>query len=249
MNTCLILGAGASLSNAMHFHAERLRRTWPPLDTTFFENVDARGIALSPGIRRYLQEFVGINPTTSTLREFRMEEIFKDASYDFRETPGNKVALDAYIDLVDLYLRILRETTNWLCAPKRRGGPIGRLLDVAAKGAETLTVITFNHDLVIENEIDRRARLRGRWCLDHGYGSVSEELSVLNPTNSSEPVFRLHDEGGCEHQAPITLLKLHGSLNWVMRINGKRPTARFLETGGGKGKLHLSTRKQISGRG
>lgn len=229
----------------MHFHAERRRDTWPPLDTTFFETVAARKIALSPAIRSYLREFVGIDPTPSNLREFRMEEVFKDVSYDFRETPSNDTALNAYIDLVDLYLRVLRETTNWLCAPKRRGGPVGRLLDAAARNADSLSVVTFNHDLVIENEIERRAKLRARWCLDQGYGSISSELNPLNPTESSEPIFRLHNEGDCDHGRPITLLKLHGSLNWVMRINGARPTARFLQTGGGNRKLHLSTRRQI----
>lgn len=54
-----------------------------------------------------------------------MEEIFKDVSYYFRENVNDKAALNAYIDLVDLYLRILRETTNWLCSDNRGGEPVG----------------------------------------------------------------------------------------------------------------------------
>jgi len=150
MQTCLVLGAGATLANALHFRAERMRDTRPPLDTTFFETVDARGIALSPALKSYFENYVGIEPAATTLREYRMEEIFKDVSYDFRENASDKAALNAYIDLVDLYLRVLRETTNWLCADNRTGGPIGRLLAAAAKSADSLTIITFNHDLVID---------------------------------------------------------------------------------------------------
>jgi len=248
MNTCIVLGAGATLANAMHFHKKRFRDSRPPLDTTFFETVDARGISLSRWIRSYLQNFLGIDSLQTTLREHRMEEVFKDVSYDFRETPNDAIALNAYIDLVDLYLRVLRETTNWLCEPKRKGGPIGRLLDAAAKQADDLTIITFNHDLVIENEIERRPRLRRRWCLDAGYGSVSEDLHLVNPSDSNTPMFQVHSDDSCDHTEPIQLLKLHGSLNWVVRINSERPTAHFLKTGGGKGDVHLSTRQRIESR-
>jgi len=248
MNTCVVLGAGASLANALHFHKQRFRDLRPPLDTTFFETVDARNINLSPWIRAYLRDFLGIDPIQSTLREHRMEEVFKDVSYDFRETPDDKVALNAYIDLVDLYLRVLRETTNWLCDPKRKGAPIGRLLDAAAKRSDKLTIITFNHDLVIENEIERRKALRSRWCLDEGYGSVSKDFTLVNPGDSAVPLFRIHGDGECDHDRPITLLKLHGSLNWVVRINSQRPTSRFLKTGGGGGNIHLSTRQRIESR-
>src|SRR5207249_11368326 len=39
----------------------------------------------------------------------------------------------------------------------------------------SVTILTFNHDLVIENEIFRRSQLVGRWCLDEGYGSFGAE--------------------------------------------------------------------------
>jgi hypothetical protein len=133
-----------------------------------------------------------------------MEEIFKDVSYDFREAPTNQAILDAYVDLVELYLRVLRETTNWLCEDNPRGAPLGRLLAAAAANSELLTIITFNHDLVIENEIYRRAHLRRRWCLDMGYGGVSEHLNVLTPMSGGIPVFGLHRMGHCDHTQPST---------------------------------------------
>jgi hypothetical protein len=36
-----------------------------------------------------------------------MEQVFADAFYDFQENSGDQTAVDAYIDLVDLYLRVL----------------------------------------------------------------------------------------------------------------------------------------------
>ena len=170
-----IVGAGASLANALRFRATRMRDTRPPLDTTFFQTVQARGIALSLPLRRYFRSVLGVDPATATLGDLRMEQVFADVFYDFGEAPTDRAILAAYVDLVDLYLRVLRETTNWLAADNRRGAPIGRLLAGAAGVSDSLTVITFNHDLVIENEITRRSDLRRRWCLDQCYGSLSAE--------------------------------------------------------------------------
>jgi hypothetical protein len=242
-----VLGAGASLANALHFRSERLRHTRPPLDTTFFETVDAMGVTLSPWLRRYFESVVGIDTASTTLRELRMEEVFKDAFYDFHETPDAPVPFNAYIDLVDLYLRVLRETTNWLCADNRTGGPVGRLIDAAALCSDRLTLITFNHDLVIENELQRRARLKRRWCLDQGYGSMGGSL-VLTYPQASFPLFGLHEAGDCDHSRPITVLKLHGSLNWVVRLQGRRPTAGFLSGQSGQRNIHLLSKREILGR-
>jgi hypothetical protein len=133
-----------------------------------------------------------------------MEQVFADAFYDFQENSGDQTAVDAYIDLVDLYLRVLRETTSWLCADGRRGAPVGRLIAAAADESNDLTIITFNHDLVIENEIHRRARLRRRWCLDQGYGSFSDELDIRKQRDNS-PVFDEHQANECDHSRPIRI--------------------------------------------
>jgi hypothetical protein len=245
MRVCLVLGAGASRANGLFFRAERQRETLPPLDTTFFETVDAKGIQLSDALENYFRNFLGIEPIPSTLRERRMEEVFADVFFDFLEAPNNRQTLRAYIDLIDLYLRVLQENTNWLCEDGREGAPIGRLLD-AARVSEHLSVITFNHDLVIENEIHRRARLRGRWCLDQGYGAISEQLNALQP-GAGVPVFNLHELGECDHAEPIILLKLHGSLNWQVRINSARPSAGVLR-GEGSADTHVLNSRRLRGR-
>lgn len=142
-----------------------MRDSRPPLDATFFQTVQARRIAVSFPLRSYFRRILGVDPSSSTLADLRMEQVFADVFYDFGEAPTDRAVLRAYIDLVDLYLRVLRETTNWLAADGRHGAPIGKLLAAAAEGSDALTVITFNHDLVIENEINRRTQLRRRWCV------------------------------------------------------------------------------------
>jgi hypothetical protein len=109
----------------------------------------------------------------------RMEEFFKDLYYDFQSDPTDGVTRSAYIALVNMYTRVLRDTINWLCDDGRKGAPVGRLLNAAADRAGSVTVITFNHDLVIENEIFKRARLRDRWCLEQGYGSLGRDMELL----------------------------------------------------------------------
>jgi hypothetical protein len=224
-----------------------MQDTLPPLDTTFFQTVEARKIALSAALRSYFANVMGIQPTFTALRNLRMEEVFRDAFYDFQETPADRGALNAYIDLIELYLRVLRETTNWLGDDGRTGAPVGRFLAAASDYAEELTVITFNHDLVIENEITRRERLRSRWCLDAGYGTIGENLHLTRPT-ASYPVFHLHTEGLCDHSRPITVLKLHGSLNWVARINSDRPTAGFLSGQTGNRDIYLIVKRALLAR-
>jgi hypothetical protein len=246
MNTCLVLGAGASRANALHFHPKRMRDTWPPLDGTFFQTMAARKIALPLALRKYLARFLGHEPVVDELVGQRMEEMFKDVFYDFLETPNDTVAYDAYIALVQLYLEVLRGTTNWLGASGRTGAPVGRLLAAAAKTATNLTVITFNHDLVIENEIRKRASLVTRWCLDEGYGTLGAKFRLLQPRGTL-PLFHTHGDGRCDHTAPITILKLHGSLNWMVRLTSRNPTPNYLSGKSGERQPYLVTAREITG--
>jgi hypothetical protein len=177
-----------------------------------------------------------------------MEEVFKDVYYDFLESPNSEDLRRAYTDLVSYYVRVLADTTNWLGEDSRTGGPIGRLLASAADVSRELTVITFNHDLVIESEIVRRRRLASRWCLDHGYGRLSELLDPLFAYGGSYrhyPRFPVHADNECDHSRPITILKLHGSLNWMVRLAGDRPTARTLSgQAGAKDTIYLLTARE-----
>lgn len=83
--------------------------------------------------------------------------------------------------------------------------------------------------------------------MDKGYGSASDELHLLYPA-SNVARFHLHSDDACEHDRPISILKLHGSLNWVVRLNSKRPPASFLKGEGPAKEIHLLIRREISER-
>jgi hypothetical protein len=102
---------------------------------------------------------------------------------------------------------------------------------LAADNADCVDIITFNHDLLIENEIYKRVRLRARWCLERGYDSFSVNRKLLR--TSLPTIFPQHSPD-CDHSRPIQLHKLHGSLNWIVRIRGRTPTHSMLtgQTGG-----------------
>jgi hypothetical protein len=86
-----------------------------------------------------------------------------------------------------------------------------------------------------------------RWCLDYGYGSFGERLVLTSPT-ANIPTFSIHDHAQCDHARPIRILKLHGSLNWMIRINSRRPSARILSNGPEQRDIYLNTKRKILGR-
>lgn len=246
MHITLVLGAGASLANARHFRRERGVDTHPPLDTTFFQKLRSREVPLPPSLRTYMRRLLGADPTPTVLADMRMEEFFKDLFYDFQASPNSAPTRHAYIELVSIYTRVLRETTNWLCEDTRTGAPIGRLIAAAAEVASEVTLITFNHDLVIENEIFKRQRLRLRWCIDEGYGAINDSMTLLRSGIPGADFPRHTAE--CDHSHPITVLKLHGSLNWVFRLQGRYPTAKQLIGRATMKDVLLTRRREIIGR-
>src|SRR5438034_171607 len=98
-------------------------RSQPPLDTTFFQKVKALDFRLTPSLRSYIRTLTAEDPNLDEMSKYRMEEFFKDVYFDFRDREDKRVRT-AYTDLVKLYNRVLRETTNWLCDDRHRRGPI-----------------------------------------------------------------------------------------------------------------------------
>jgi hypothetical protein len=189
---------------------------------------------------------LGAEPAPAVLARIRMEEFFKDLFYDFQNGPTSASTRRAYIELVTVYTRVLRETTNWLCEDVRRGAPVGQLIAEAAEKADVVNILTFNHDLVIENEIFKRARLRARWCVDNGYGSLGVAMTKLRSGVAGADFPRHSDD--CDHSRPINVLKLHGSLNWVVRMRGKQPSANQLTGRAAPSEVLLSRRREIIAR-
>jgi hypothetical protein len=242
----LVLGAGASLAHAEYFHSQRGRDRNPPLDYTFFDKVRALQLGIPGRLREYGRSVPRRDPFVPSPESARLEEFFKDVYYDLVDVPGNLAIRDTYVELVELYARVLRETTNWICERTRTGGPVGRLLAAVGDWADNVSVITFNHDLIIENEIIKRANLRKRWCLEQGYGLFSEELEVTSPA-AGTPSFPKHS-AACNHDRGIAVIKLHGSLNMYVRIASDTPTAPQLTGRGDASQIFVSRRRTVPPR-
>lgn len=177
MATVLIIGAGGSLAQAYS-----LRPGWgtkrPPLDQNFFSTI-AQLARRDPTIRHlqtaFSQSLTALgqrfrDPWTS--EEPRMETFFAEVYYEVtsQRTP---TALALYWALVNLYVKTLCETTNWLALHNREGA-LERLIrrEVARSEGEEVTVVTFNHDLIIENAIARVFPNLNAWCLSSVYGDL-----------------------------------------------------------------------------
>jgi hypothetical protein len=246
MPTTLVLGAGASLASALHFHAVRNTKMNPPLDYNFFEKIATLGIPIPDELRIWASTEAAVDPFSAALGPpVRMEEFFKELFGDFQDAASSKsAATTAYAQMVEIYARVLRETTNWMGADSRKGSPLGRLIQSLAEQSDDLTIITFNHDLVIENEIYKRARLNKRWCLTEGYGVFGSNLSVTSPTNRKVKTFQQHG-ASCDHTRPITIHKLHGSLNWYVKIRGSTPTRSVLAGGASAPKIGVTRSREL----
>jgi hypothetical protein len=227
MRICLVLGAGSSLANAEHFRPKRNTKTHPPLDYTFFDKIRELGIRIPTDLEAYAAGLPTGSPFEAPPRSNRMEEFLRDLFHDFllERATANSQPVRAYRQLVQMYAEVLRDTTNWMTRDERVGGPIGRLIAAAADSASRVDIITFNHDLVIENEIYKRTKLRRRWCITQSYGSFGFGRPFLETPGSS--MFDNHS-AECDHSRPIVIHKMHGSLNWWVRIRGREPTPGVL---------------------
>jgi hypothetical protein len=241
LTVALVLGAGATLANAEHFHGERRVGQNPPLDNTFFDRVRTLEIQVPTELREYAFGLPYLNPFVKQQEVVRAEEFFRDLFADFQEAAPGSPTVRAFEQLVTIYTRVLRETTNWMGEDNKKGGPVGRLIAAAAADDE-LTILTFNHDLVIENEIAKRARLSSRWCVDRGYGSFSQSAVIASSVTGS---FRRHDSNCTDESRHIRLLKLHGSLNWYVRMNGRHPSPNILSGQSAPPKIRISPRRFI----
>jgi hypothetical protein len=97
-----------------------------------------------------------------------------------------------------------------------------------ARGA--VTFVTFNHDLVLENAIARVVPPKNTWCLRSLYGDPNLDQIIPEDRDMVFP----HHTDSCPHTPPATVLKLHGSLNWVVRTASRQPRLGTLFPGRNK---------------
>lgn len=188
----------------------------PPLDSTFFERLAELRVKVPAELRDYAVDLLGHNPfmTLGSSPRPAMEEFFKDLFYDFVSNADDERAHAAYRQLVSAYATVLRRTTNDVAAVGAKG-PVYQLVRTAARSASRLSLITFNHDLILENVLASGPALRGRWCLRHGYGAFGAKRRYT----LSKDADGFQDPRSCRHKRPVLVHKLHGSLNWYFNLD------------------------------
>lgn len=239
--TVLVLGAGASLAEAIGHHPKR-DRLHPPLDRTFFARA-ARHIrseaktsdratllnrVVSTATDLGVADLCGQNPSTSL--EEHLGRVFFDLNT--AATPGH---IQAYYDLVRLYNSELLMTTNWMVG---RTGLIRRLIQRELRTSD-VSVITFNHDLLIENALASlpESRYPSAWCIQHAYGLSRDVGPISDPTET----YSSHCPGNRDHHIPV--FKMHGSCNWVYRTRNEYPSAQVAR---GARRLFIWTNTKLS---
>lgn len=238
--TVLVLGAGASLAEAIHHHPKRDRQH-PPLDRNFFMRA-ARRIATegrNSARKRLLDRIVaraaslgqpnlcGSSPPVS------LEEHLGRLYFDMNSA-ANEANIAAYYDLILLYNSELLDTTNWMV---ERHGCIRRVIDRELRSGP-VSIVTFNHDLLIESALASLApaRHRGAWCFRHVYGIDFQETIA-----DSTPEYDADCPGDRDEHVPV--FKLHGSCNWVYRTRNAYPSAQVAR---GDRTIFLWTNRQLS---
>jgi hypothetical protein len=170
----------------------------------------------------------GSNPSISP--EEHLGRLFYDLN-----TSASSANIQAYYDLVRLYNAELLMTSNWMVG---RNGVIRRLIQQELRDAH-LSIITFNHDLLIENAIATLSPTRqpGAWCFQHTYGLRAH----MEPIFDGSEVYDLTCPGHRDRHVPI--FKMHGSCNWVYRTRNEYPSAQVAR---GDRTLYLWINKRLS---
>lgn len=225
MPSVLVVGAGGSLAQSLSLRRRWRLREQPPLDADFFARVnrltdrDADLQHRVSTLRASIAATQGLIQDPWAGPQMRLEQYFADVYYEVASARSSQ-ALPVYLELLGLYVEVLCQTTNWI-ATHPRGGSVDRLVqrEVDRNDPEEATIITFNHDLVLEGAIVRLWPDFMGGCLNALYGDLG--LTELFPS-AGRPTFPRH-RPACTHSRPLLLLKLHGSLNWSVRTRSRNP--------------------------
>lgn len=216
-HTVFVLGAGASLAEAMQRHPKRSKK-WPPLDMTFFCNADRyRKTALLHKVVEQAAE-LGEQNLTGTNPPISLEAHLGRLYFEMSHNPI-KVSTRSYFEAVNLYAREITATTNWMMG---KSGLMKKVIQSEIKVGRRVSIVTFNIDLLAENALNclDKSRPRAIWCLQKAYGFSPDKDFVIYDAKGYKDWF---DRTGDTSEIP--LFKMHGSVNWVFQHRDKHPPA------------------------
>lgn len=207
----VVFGAGSTIAEAASRKVAAAKR--PPSDTDFFRRARKAGLTTDlDAVARYISDhfatdILGRHPP-------RMEQVFSWLFSQLRITPD---AEQPARSLLGLYRDLIAKTTDdWEPRPH---GPLCRLLRTieGTKGLDA-TLITFNQDLVLERALDAvNADHPGFWSIRHGYGRI--KFHGFTRPGRRVPAF----PSTGPQRSEVRLLKLHGSLNWLVPVRSAAP--------------------------
>lgn len=204
--TAIILGAGATRS-ASCFEGKNLTA---PLDADFF---------------KICQALMHFEPKLKPLIDFVREEFSNTLNYRMEHVFTSVEALDLFFrsirvstgPTVKKYEKILNDYSTYLALVFATLRTKHKLSELTCKYHDSLvntldandTIISFNYDTIIDTSLKTIAKKK--WNPRKGYG-----FDITNGAND----WTDHSGKGKVAKEGISLLKLHGSLNWKRAANG-----------------------------
>ena len=219
-DTVVLIGAGASVAQAQH-HRQYGKGgdIDPPLDGTFFERateLEWRDKEIT-GTIHHLRESIkksGKYRDPFDTPGCSLEQFFADVYYDVSSAKAGS-EFSIYVELLSLYCNVIAATTDPIAFLPN--GPLDSLLASEYEGAQqNISIITFNHDLLIENALFRLLGPTEAWDWSKLYAPIPLD-EVSHSIGTRFPKGISHSGKG------IRLLKLHGSLNWIITVTRDRP--------------------------
>lgn len=232
--TVLILGAGITRAAA----GSCAKKRCPPLDTDFFEIARRNFKGLTDLVLERMEGFLGdyADEVSKSLESATTYLYLK--ALDAKK--GDPI-VEAFVWHLLLLEQVLAETTNELAVTKR--ATIYRFLlselQKADNNPENLTIITFNYDTLVERALQSIEQTRdGTFLFPGCYRIKGLTTSQLHSVRKLPNLAKTN----LDHKG-VTLLKLHGSLNWHSSHNSDKPKPSDLTNP--KRELHVSTAEAI----
>ena len=227
-NVVIVVGAGSTYSDGLRRSAV-LR---PPLNMGFFRacRQDIQSSDLLNRVRTPLIDLYGVDPLVESNDNLEgiLVKVHSDLLSLGSRAAGRGVREEMFRNLVFLLNSRMANTTNGLKPTKTSN--IRRILslylDEKSFAPKDICLVTFNYDLHIERNLHKMgdlkmfgARKGEIFNFPHLYG-LGEDIAITNPSGNV-PTFSM---AASPREGKISLLKLHGSLNWYSAHTSSKPS-------------------------
>lgn len=238
----LILGAGSTFAEV----EKQSKIHQPPLDKKFFSQAKSIGYKDVYKIISYIKD--NYHSDVIKTDDDSLEKIMTILYSDIFDPNLQSDALKVFRDLIFLFNKILAETTNKI-EPNYQRILYRVILKYLKKetNPENITIITYNQDLHVEKIIELLSKSQ-KWKeyeifqFPYCYNIDVEKQFITHPSKSKKDLFKIFKTK--KQKKGISILKLHGSLNWYSAHNSSnlQPKNMFNPTRN----IRITRRKTIS---